>query len=295
MQPTLVILAAGMASRYGGPKQIEAMGPSNETIMEYSIYDAIRSGFGKVVFIVREEVIEAFKLKFEPKLKGKIVSAYICQNLHSFTGDKSKSIPVERTKPWGTGHAILCCKGTVTEPFAVINADDFYGRDALEKACAFLNKECAPNNHCMIGYVIQATLSENGSVNRGVCQVDAKGDLISISERTNISRTNETTTVSMNLWGFHPSVFEHFERSFHNFMDKHVLDSTAEFFLPSVVAEFIIGSSEGVKVIHTTAQWFGLTYAKDAPLVQASIKTLVAQLVYPINLWEVNKEPNLKE
>ena len=184
MQPTLLILAAGMASRYGSMKQIQGFGPSGETIMDYSIYDAIRAGFKKVVFIIRKDFADDFKAIFEPKLKGKIAIDYVFQDLHSFTG--AYPVPADRTKPWGTAHAVLCAKDAIREPFAVINADDFYGRDAFEKAYAFLTKDVSPNLYCIIGYELAKTLSDNGTVSRGVCQVDAANNLVSINERTKI-------------------------------------------------------------------------------------------------------------
>src|SRR5580698_8042886 len=220
MKPTLLILAAGMASRYGSMKQIQGFGPSGETIMDYSIYDAIRAGFKKVVFIIREDFAEDFKAIFEPKLKGKVATDYVYQDLHSYTG--SFAVPAERTKPWGTAHAVLCAKEAIREPFAVINADDFYGRDAFEKAYAFLTGEVSPSVYCIIGYELAKTLSDNGTVSRGVCQVDGAGNLVSINERTKIYQDGGKITyeegdkkfvvpfdsqVSMNFWGFDASVF----------------------------------------------------------------------------------------
>src|SRR5215213_9215421 len=182
MQPTLVVLAAGMASRYGSMKQTQSFGPGGETIMEYSIHDAIRAGFGKVVFVIRKDFEDNFKKVFEPKLNGRIKTEYVDQDLTDFTG--GFEIPKERTKPWGTAHAVLCAKDVIKEPFAVINADDFYGRDAFEKAFKFLTTECNEKTYSIIGYELAKTLSENGTVSRGVCQVDQKGNLVSIAERT---------------------------------------------------------------------------------------------------------------
>ena len=183
MKPTLLILAAGMSSRYGGMKQIEVFGPDDETIMDYSIYDAIRAGYDKIVFIIREEFSEQFKAIFEPKLKGRIETAYVFQHLDAHTNGYSRSD--DRTKPWGTAHAVLCAKDAINEPFAVINADDFYGRDAFEKSVQFLNNECNPNNYAIVGYQLKQTLSEHGTVNRGVCGTDAEGHLKSVVERLN--------------------------------------------------------------------------------------------------------------
>ena len=218
MKPTLLILAAGMASRYGSMKQIQGFGPSGETILEYSIYDAIRAGFKKVVFIIREEFADNFRAIFDPKLKGKIETGYVFQELSAFVN--GRQVPADRTKPWGTAHAVLCAKDAVNEPFAVINADDFYGRDAFEKSYRFLTAGCKENVYSIIGYELVKTLSDNGTVNRGVCQVDAKGNLSSIAERINIADIDgkiicdddqqpkelpRDSQVSMNFWNFHPS------------------------------------------------------------------------------------------
>ncbi|MCE3282138.1 MAG: nucleotidyltransferase [Chitinophagaceae bacterium] len=299
MKPTLVILAAGMASRYGSMKQVESFGPSGETIMDYSIYDAIRAGFGKVVFIIREEFADNFKTIFEPKLKGRIATDYVYQALDSFIGDRK--VPEGRTKPWGTAHAVLCCRDAVQEPFAVINADDFYGQDAFVKAYDFLTKECSPEKYCIVGYELKRTLSAHGSVSRGVCEVNDKNDLVSINERTKIYRNDsgkityedisglhevgEDSSVSMNFWGFHPSVFGLMEASFNDFLDKHMNEPKSEFFIPIVADEFINSGKGTIKVIPTTAQWFGVTYKEDAPSVQASVNKLVDQQEYPNNLW----------
>ncbi len=299
MKPTLVILAAGMASRYGSMKQTQSFGPSGETIMEYSIFDAIRAGFGKVVFIIREEFAESFKATFEPKLNGRIDTDYVFQHLHSFTG--GRAIPAERTKPWGTAHAVLSCKGKVNEPFAVINADDYYGRDAFVKAYDFLTKACNEQTYCIVGYELKNTLSDNGSVSRGVCDVDAANNLTDINERTSIFRgengriTYEDTTglhevsedslVSMNYLCFAPGFIDLCESQFHDFLDKHMLEPKAEFFIPIATKHFIQSGKGVVKVIPTSAKWFGVTYKEDAPGVQASINALVNAGEYPTSLW----------
>lgn len=299
MQPTLVILAAGMASRYGSMKQIQGFGPSGETIMDYSIYDAIRAGFGKVVFIIRKDFAENFKNIFEPKLTGKIATDYVYQSLDSYIGDKQ--VPEERTKPWGTAHAVLCCKDTVKEPFAVINADDFYGRDAFKKAHDFLTMQVNDKTQCIIGYELKRTLSENGSVSRGVCEVDGNGNLTSINERTKIYRNeqgkityedeaglhevSEDSSVSMNFWGFDPAIFPVTEKLFHEFIDANIDNPKAEFFIPIVADKYSKTGMGVIKVIPTQAQWFGVTYKEDAPSVQASIDSLVSSGEYPNNLW----------
>src|SRR5664279_63573 len=245
MKSTLLILAAGMGSRYGGIKQMDSFGPSGETIIDYSIYDAIQSGFGKIVFIIRKDFAEAFKNIFEPKLKGKVETDYVMQEMDSFTNDFKLS--TERTKPWGTAHAVLCAKDAIHEPFAVINADDFYGRDAFEKAAAFLNETVSPDTWCIIGYQLSKTLSENGTVSRGVCQVDDKGNLISIAERVKIYPEGDkivyeeddkktelpaNTSVSMNFWCFHQSSFEYIQKLFLKFLQENGDKPKAEFFIP---------------------------------------------------------------
>jgi NDP-sugar pyrophosphorylase family protein len=299
MQPTLLILAAGMASRYGSMKQIQGFGPSGETIMDYSIYDAIRAGFKKVVFIIREDFAEDFKAIFEPKLMGKVATDYVYQDLHSYTG--SYAVPADRTKPWGTAHALLCAKEAIREPFAVINADDFYGRDAFEKAYTFLTGEVSPSVYCIIGYELAKTLSDNGTVSRGVCEVDAAGYLVSIAERTKIYQDGDKITyeegdkkfevpfdskVSMNFWGFDPSVFAFTEKIFGEFLREQGANPKAEFFIP-IIGDKLIKEGKGkIRVIPTSAQWFGVTYKEDAPGVQASLNALIKKGEYPTKLWK---------
>jgi len=298
MQPTLLILAAGMASRYGSMKQTEGFGPAGETIMEYSIYDAMRAGFKKVAFIIREEFAENFKAIVEPKLKGRIETGYIFQDLDMFTGNRQ--VPAERTKPWGTAHAVLCAKDAVNEPFAVINADDFYGRDAFEKSYKFLTEEVSENVYSIIGYDLLKTLSENGTVNRGVCQVDKNGNLSSIAERVNISEKDgkiicedglepkelpRDSKVSMNFWNFHPSIFPYSEKLFGEFLDENINKPKAEFFIPIVADKFINQDKGVIKVIPTSSQWFGVTYKEDAPEVREKLNELVNKGEYPKSLW----------
>lgn len=300
MKPTLVILAAGMASRYGSMKQTESFGPGGETIMDYSIYDAINAGFGKIVFIIREDFAESFKSVFEPKLKGKIKTAYVYQSLNSFVGNQS--IPAERTKPWGTAHAVLCCKNVVNEPFAVINADDYYGVDSFKKASYFLMNQCNEKTYSIIGYELKRTLSEHGSVSRGVCKVNEENDLTNINERTKIYRNekgiityedesglhevDENSSVSMNFWCFHPSVFGLSQQLFDEFLKNEKTNPKSEFFIP-IVADHFINTGKGVvKVISTNAQWFGVTYKEDASAVQSSVNQLIESKVYPSRLWE---------
>ncbi len=299
MKPTLVILAAGMASRYGSMKQIESFGPAGETIMDYSIYDAIRAGFGKIVFIIREDFADQFKAIFEPKLKGRIVTDYVYQDLQAFTG--GRVIPAERTKPWGTAHAVLCCKGKVNEPFAVINADDYYGCDAFVKAYDFLATKCNEQTYSIIGYELNKTLSDNGTVSRGVCAVDADQNLTDINERTKIFRQadgsivyedesgahplSENATVSMNYLCFAPGFIDVCESLFGEFLDNNIKNPKSEFFIPYAAGRFVQSGKGVVKVIPTSAKWFGVTYKEDAPGVQASIDALVKAGEYPANLW----------
>jgi hypothetical protein len=297
MQPTLVILAAGMASRYGSMKQMEGFGPTNETIMEYSIYDAIRAGFTKVVFIIRKDFAKNFSEALEPKLKGRIEIGYVYQELSSFT--EGFEIPADRTKPWGTAHAILCAMDEVKDPFAVINADDFYGRDAFEKAFQFLTGACNSTTYSIIGYDLEKTLSDNGTVNRGVCEVDAAGNLSGIAERLNISKQVDVvvcdddrspreialhSSVSMNFWCFDTSIFNYSLGLFKEFLSTQIQVPKSEFFIPIVADKFIKG--EGViQVIPTSAQWFGVTYKEDAPEVRKSLNALIEKGEYPVSLW----------
>jgi len=299
MQPTLLILAAGMASRYGSMKQTEGFGPSGETIMDYSIYDAIRAGFGKVVFIIRKDFAEGFKASFEPKLQGKIKTEYVYQEMDSYLD--GMEIPAGRTKPWGTAHAVLCGKHVVNEPFAVINADDYYGVDAFVKAADFLNNKCDEKHYAIIGYELERTLSDHGSVSRGVCQVDAANNLISIKERTKIYKENGVITyededgkhtvpsdssVSMNFWCFAPALFPASEKLFVEFVKKNADNIKAEFFIPIVAEDFMENQGGKISVIPTSSQWFGVTYKEDAPVVKASVDKLVADQVYPPSLWQ---------
>jgi NDP-sugar pyrophosphorylase family protein len=300
MEPTLVIMAAGMASRYGSMKQIQQFGPGGETIMDYSIYDAIKAGFKKVVFIIRKDFAEDFKAIFEPKLKGRIEAKYVFQEMDKYLD--GYSVPADRKKPWGTSHAILCAKEAVNEPFAVINADDFYGADAFKKAADFLKSECSPTVYAIIGYQLANTLSEHGTVSRGVCEVDEKGNLVGIKERLKISRQNgvmvdeesetkkvelaEEVKASMNFWCFHPSVFNFIEEGFQVFLKENIDNPKAEYLIPFTADQWIKAGKGVIKVIPTSSKWFGVTYKEDAPVVQRSLNELVQQNEYPNNLWK---------
>ncbi len=300
-KPTLVILAAGMASRYGSMKQVEGFGPKGETIMEYSIYDAIKAGFGKVVFIIREEFADMFRGMMEPKLNGKIETAYVFQKLQDYVPEGFE-VPAERAKPWGTAHAILCAEPAVSGNFVVINADDFYGEDGFKKAADFCNNSCSDQQYGIIGYTLKKTLSEHGSVSRGVCQKDENDNLVAINERTKIYRkasgevvyedeqgeheVSENAPVSMNFWCFSPGVFAIAKDWFKAFIAEKGGELKSEFLLPSVAAEFIAKGLGTIKVVPTDAQWFGVTYKEDAPVVKASVDALVASGAYPAGLWD---------
>ncbi len=299
MKPTLLILAAGMASRYGSMKQIDGFGPNGETIIDYSIYDAIKAGFGKVVFIIKEEFLDAFKDIYEPKLNGQIETDYVFQNfdLKQFGIEEE----IYREKPWGTAHAILSGRTVVKEPFCVINADDYYGFDAFEKMVNFLSREATDSNFSIIGYEIGKTLSDFGSVSRGVCRVDDAGNLKEIVERTQVYKKDGVivfeeegeefplsfdTPVSMNFWGFTPAVFKIAERLFKEFALANKEKPKAEFFIP-LIGESLVKSNEATfKVVPTGSQWFGVTYKEDKPFVQESITALVENGTYPEKLWK---------
>jgi hypothetical protein len=299
MKPTLLILAAGMASRYGSMKQVDGFGPHGETIIDYSIYDAIKAGFGKVSFIIREEFADSFKAIFEPKLKGRVETDYIFQSydLTPFGIDKI----IERAKPWGTAHAVLSARNQVHEPFCVINADDFYGYDAYEKMAKFLNTEVADDHFSIIGYQVDRTLSDYGTVSRGVCEVDENGNMVTITERLKVYFAADgsvvyeddgkeiplasDTPVSMNFWGFTPAVFKKTEPLFKAFVEANESNPKAEFFIPLIGDELIKSGEASFKVIPTGAKWFGVTYKEDKPIVQKCISDLVESGVYPQSLW----------
>lgn len=298
MQPTLIILAAGMASRYGSMKQIQGFGPGGETIMDYSIFDAIRAGFGKVVFIIRRDFAEDFKSLFEPRLAGRIKTEYVFQDMDAYLG--GMEVLLERTKPWGTGHAVLCAMDVVQEPFAVINADDFYGRDGFKKAAHFLQHDCNEMTYSIIGYELAKTLSDHGTVSRGVCEVDELGNLVSVNERTKIYRDGDRilfedeegkhevpfhSSVSMNFWCFHPSVFPFTATCFKRFLQEQGQQPKSEFFIPIIAEGFMYELHGSIKVIPCASQWFGVTYKEDAQGVQASIEKLIGEGEYPERLW----------
>ena len=297
MKPTLVVLAAGMGSRYGGLKQVDPVGPSGEAILDYSVFDAIRGGFGKVVFINRKDFEAEFKEKVGSKYEGMIPVDYCYQDLNDLPGDFK--VPEGRTKPWGTAHATRSARTVVNEPFAVINADDFYGRDAFAKLGAFLSA-AEPMQFAMVGYKLDLTLSENGSVARGVCEVAEDGSLKSVTEMTKLVRAGDVAEnredelnpvkvpldarVSMNLWGFTPELFTELERRFPLWLAENGAKEKSEWYIPFVVDELIREGKASCKVLPTESSWFGVTYRDDKPYVMAEIKKLVDAGEYPENL-----------
>lgn len=294
---TLLVLAAGIGSRYGGIKQIDGFGPNGETIMDYSLFDAIRAGFTKVVFIVRDEILEIVKEKFTAKAKGKIEIDFVVQSQHQFVPAQYQN--PDRKKPWGTGHAILCARHKINEPFVVINADDFYGPDAFASMAKFFAGDTS-GAHAMVGYTLKNVLSEHGSVSRGVGKTDENGYLISVTERTTIVVENgkiiakekdgdvpldPEAPTSMNFWGFHPNVFDLAARMFDAFVERNHANVKAEFFIPLVVTGMIQEGKGRVKVLGGGKIWFGVTYKEDKEAVSQKIRDLVKQGLYPEKLW----------
>ena len=300
IKPTLLVLAAGMGSRYGSLKQMDGVGPNGEAIIDYSIYDAIRAGFGKVVFVIRHSFAKEFMEVFnEQRFGGKIAVEYVYQELDYLP--EGFSVPEGRVKPWGTNHAVMMAADAIHEPFAVINADDFYGEDAYKVIGEYLKGLAGSENHyCMVGYEVSKTLSENGTVSRGVCTVDDDKFLKSMVERTQIERVNgtivfhdggadeplaENTPVSMNLFGFTPDFFRYSKEYFIEFLKANKDNLKAEFFIPLMVNHLICNGTAKLKVLCTSALWFGVTYKEDKPALMAKIESLIEKGVYPRNLW----------
>jgi NDP-sugar pyrophosphorylase family protein len=299
MKPTLLVLAAGLGTRYGGLKQIDAIGPHGQTIIDYSIYDGIRAGFGKVVFVIRHYFEEAFKAKVSSKFEGFVEAAYAYQELDACLGDFP--LPPDRERPWGTGHAILVCREVIQGPFAVVNADDYYGRDSLKKIASFLTGADGPNDYAMVGYTLKNTLSEYGTVARGVAECDEHMFLTRVVERKKIEKTatgvryldadgtphalTGNELVSMNLWGFGPSIFGFLESQFARFLAEHGHEKNSELYIPSVVDQLVTSGRAAVKVLHTEDPWFGVTYRADKSIATACIRKLIDEGVYPERLW----------
>lgn len=300
MKPTLFVLAAGMGSRYGGLKQLDTLGPHGETIMDYSIYDALQAGFGKVVFVIRKDFEDDFRKIVLSKYEGHIPTEVVFQSINDLP--EGYTCPADRTKPWGTNHAVLMGKDAIKEPFAVINADDFYGRDAFKVIADELSKpHDKKGDYCMVGFRVGNTLTENGSVSRGVCSTE-NGNLTSVVERTKIYYNDKgeivfldekgeeqpldaNVPVSMNLWGFTPDYFDYSEREFKKFLDKDINTPKSEFFIPLAVDALIHNGEATVKVLDTTSKWFGVTYSEDRPGVVEKLATLHAQGEYPEKLF----------
>ncbi len=298
MSPTLLILAAGIGSRYGGVKQIDKIGPSGESIIDYSVFDAITAGFSKVVFVLNPKIEKDFKAIYEPRLSGKIETAYVLQELNNIP--EGVTFNHERVKPWGTGHAILVAKDVIDTPFAVINADDFYGREAFEVLGNYLSQlNNDETRYAMVGYQLKNTLSENGSVSRGICSTK-NGFLTDVVEHTKLFKTagqivfedhgreipiDENSLVSMNFWGFTPKYFQQSETWFVDFIRDNAQQLKAEFYIPYVVNKLITQGDAEVRVLESHDQWFGVTYQEDKPITIAKVKKLVEAGAYPEDLW----------
>lgn len=300
MKPTLVILAAGMGSRYGGLKQVDPVGPSGETIMDYSIFDAVRAGFNRVVFVIRRDFEDIFKHTIGAKYKDLIDVDYAFQSIDDLP--IGYSVPSDRSKPWGTAHAIYAARNVVNAPFAAINADDFYGQDAFRTLAEFLSREEASSglHFAMVGYLLQQTLSENGSVARGVCKIRKDGLLETVTEMTKLVRVsggvenqekvNEPVKltgqerVSMNMWGFTPQLFDALAERFPQWLERNARNSNSEWYIPFVVDELVKEAQADVVVLPTESSWFGVTYREDKPRVVEAIQKLVDAGVYPVQL-----------
>lgn len=308
IKPTLVVMAAGLGSRFGGLKQITPVGPNEEVIMDYSIYDAIRAGFDKVVFVIKEEMLEVFKSSIGKRIEGFVETVYVFQKLDMLP--KGYSLPSGRSKPWGTAHAVMCCKDYVNTPFLVINADDFYGATTYKIIYDYLiglKEEKGFYQYSMVGFRLGNTLSENGHVARGICQVDDLGFLRGIEERTEIKKfqqdvkyreaeetwvsISENTIVSMNTWGLTPSIFNELEKKFSSFLlEKQDEILKAEYFLPAVIDSLIHENKARVKVLKSEEQWYGVTYKEDKNIIDNAILKFINNGIYPENLWGKQNE-----
>jgi hypothetical protein len=301
MNPTLFVLAAGMGSRYGGLKQMDGLGPGGATIMDYSIYDAVRAGFGKIVFVIRHSFENDFRSIVVNKYQGHVPVEIVFQELDYLP--EGFNCPADRVKPWGTNHAVMMGKDVIREPFAVINADDFYGKESFQILADWLKKMGGrKNEYCMVGYRVGNTLSESGGVARGICSMDDEANLTTVVERTYIIRdadgkvkykdengllteVSENVPVSMNMWGFTPDYFDYSEVAFKDFLKENEGNIKAEFFIPLVVNNLIVDGKASCKVLDTPSKWFGVTYAEDRPMVVEKIQRLVKEGVYPAKLW----------
>ena len=295
-KPTLIIMAAGLGSRYGQLKPRAALvGPNGEAAVAYSIHDAVKAGFGRILFVIRKEIEAPFRERLGQAVEKTADTAYVFQELDRLP--PGFRIPAGREKPWGTGHAVLCCKEAVRTPFAVINADDFYGPASYAALAGHLS---AAPSYCMAGFVLRNTLSPHGTVSRGVCKVTRDGFLASVTERTQIRRSGDSvqyadetgrwveipgeTIVSMNMWGFTPEIFDELERRFVAFLEKSGADLQAEYYIPSVVGELVREGKAKVRVLKSRERWFGLTYPEDLPAAQQAVRDLIRRGVYPERL-----------
>ena len=300
MKPTLFILAAGMGSRYGGLKQLDGLGPNGETIMDYSVYDALRAGFGKIVFVIRKDFEQEFRDKVLSKYEGHVPVEVVFQSIDKLPEGRKPN--PERQKPWGTNHAVLMGKDVIKEPFGVINADDYYGAESFQVLGDFLRSvEGKKNAYCMVGFNIENTLSENGGVSRGLCEVNGEGYLTGVTECHGIERKDgrlvqvnaegqtvpfpENASVSMNMWGFTPDYFDYSEKAFVDFLSEHGGELKSEFYIPSVVNDLINAGEVTLKVEPTTSKWFGVTYAADRDATVAQFRRLVDAGIYPTPLF----------
>ncbi len=300
MKPVLLVLAAGMGSRYGGLKQIDKVGPGGEAIIDYSIYDAIRAGYGRIVFVIRKDIEKDIRSFFEPRLKGRIPFDFVHQELDMIP--EGFTVPPGRNKPWGTGHAVMVAASKIDQPFAVINGDDFYGPSAYRQTADFLAHNTDPNEYAMVGYRLDNTLSENGSVARGVCKTNDDDYLEEVTEHTKIYRENGKIIsllddgskiefkgdepVSMNFWCFKPEIFPALKSQFTTFLQERGNEPKSEFFIPLPVTTLIRSGKIKMKVLHSREAWFGVTYKEDKPVVEKKIRDLIAAGVYPEKLWE---------
>ncbi len=304
VKPTLLVLAAGMGSRYGSLKQMDGVGPNGEAIIDYSIYDAVRAGFGRVVFVIRHLFEKEFREIFTPeRFGGRIAVDFVFQELDKLPA--GFTVPADRVKPWGTNHAVMMGAEAIgDEPFAVINADDFYGDDAYRTMADYLRSVAGQKNHyCMVGYEIRNTLSEHGAVSRGVCGVDRNGNLTSMVERTRIERREDgriayedergegvpmadDTPVSMNMFGFTPDYFDYSEKYFSTYLKDNIDNPKSEFYIPTMVNKLVSDGKAQLRVLRSSARWFGVTYKEDRPAVVERIAKLVEAGVYPAKLWE---------
>lgn len=300
MKPTLLVLAAGMGSRYGGLKQVDPVGPHGEILLEYSVHDAIKAGFGRIVFVIRKDIEATFREHICSRIEGKLPYDFAYQELDALPSPFQ--LPNGRSKPWGTAHAILCAQSLISEPFVAINADDFYGPESFRVVSQYVQSQ--PNlesrDHCMVGFQLRKTLSEFGSVSRGLCQVDESSRLLSVNEHTKIEPSGQAAVshledgqqllsgdeyVSMNFWGLYPSIFEELNSQFVDFLQKRGSELKSEFYIPTVLDNLISGKRGSVTVLPSSESWFGVTYPDDKPRVVEQIRQKVAQGIYGANLW----------